>query len=205
MSRKLTYAFIAGLAFTVSGLATNPAHALLFDWSFTSAVPFDNPGGIISGTIDGLLEGDNDGTGLTIEVLSTPTGELLGGGWEFFDVTVTGVAFTVTGGEITFASSDSVPAGHVISQNPVSGASVSSGSDVELVVSLGPTPVLVPDVVGLELLTAEGVIVDAGLIVGSITFENSDTVSENHIIGQEPVGGSSAVPGSAESSALRRS
>ena len=115
MSRKLTYALIAGLAVAVIGLATNPAHALLFDWSFTSAVGFDDPGGSISGTIDGLLEGDNDGTGLTIEVVSTPTttpaGQLLGGGWQFFDLTVAGVAFTVTGGQITFASAQYVRPG----------------------------------------------------------------------------------------------
>ena len=108
MSRKLTYALIASLAITVSGLATNPAHALLFNWSFTIAVdPFDdfqNDGEIVSGTIDGLVEGSNDGTGLTIEVLSTPTGELLGGGWNFISVGGSGDAFTVTGGQITFAS-----------------------------------------------------------------------------------------------------
>ncbi len=107
MSRKLTYALIAGLAVTVSGLATNPAHALLFDWSFTSAAPFDNPGEIISGTIDGLVEGDNVEPGLTnltIEVVSTPTGDLLGGGWFFISVEGGSVGFTVTGGQITFAS-----------------------------------------------------------------------------------------------------
>ena len=107
MSRKLTYALIAGLAVTVSGLATNPAHALLFDWSFTSAAPFNDPGGIVSGTIDGLVEGDNvvpGLTNLTIAVVSTPTGELLGGGWFFISVEGGSVGFTVTGGEIIFAS-----------------------------------------------------------------------------------------------------
>ena len=107
MSRKFTYALIAGLALSVSGFATNPAHALLFDWSFTSADPFDNPGGIITGTIDGLVEGDNVEPGLTnliIDVVSTPTGDLLGGGWNFISVEGGSVGFTVTNGEIIFAS-----------------------------------------------------------------------------------------------------
>ena len=107
MSRKLIYALVAGLALSVSGLATNPAHALLFNWSFASAAPFDDPGGIISGTIDGLDEGDNVVPGLTnliIEVESTPTGELLGGGWNFISVEGGSIGFTVTGGQITLAS-----------------------------------------------------------------------------------------------------
>ena len=108
MSRKLTYALIAGLAFTVSSLATNPAHALLFNWSFQiqsgANPPFDNEGDFVSGTIDGLVDGSNDGTGLTIEVLSTPTSELLVGGWNLISVGGSGDAFTVTGGQITFAS-----------------------------------------------------------------------------------------------------
>ncbi len=109
MSRKLIYALVAGLALSVSGLATNTAHALLFNWSFTSAAPFDDPGGIISGTIDGLNEGSNDGMGLTIVVLSTPigsapTGELTEGGWNFISVEGGSIGFTVTGGQITLAS-----------------------------------------------------------------------------------------------------
>ena len=41
-------------------------------------------------------------------------------------------------GTVTFSGSGSVPAGNVISQNPLSGQSVASGSAVDLVVSLGP-------------------------------------------------------------------
>ncbi len=111
MSRKLTYALIAGLAFTVSSLATNPAHALLFNWSFQiqsgANPPFDNEGDFVSGTIDGLVEGDNVLPGLsnlTIEVVSTPTGQLQVGGWFFISVEGGNVGFTVTGGQVTFAS-----------------------------------------------------------------------------------------------------
>ena len=47
-----------------------------------------------------------------------------------------------------------VPAGDVISQDPVAGASRrTSGSAVDLVVSLGPAQVTVPDVVGLSQVT----------------------------------------------------
>jgi hypothetical protein len=104
MSRIPASVLIVSLAFAVSGFTTNSAHALLFNWSFTSSADFDDPGGIVSGTIDGLVEGSNDGSGLTIEVVSTPTGELLGGGWIFDSVSGKGDAFTVTGGQVAFAS-----------------------------------------------------------------------------------------------------
>jgi hypothetical protein len=60
-------------------------------------------GQTISGTISGLVEGSNPGTGLTVTVDSTPTGQLLGGGWNFFFAANGGDAFTVTGGAVTFA------------------------------------------------------------------------------------------------------
>jgi RHS repeat-associated protein len=52
-------------------------------------------------------------------------------------------AASLTVGAVTLASSDTVPAGRVISQNPAAGAVVNSGSAVALVVSSGPPgPVL---------------------------------------------------------------
>ena len=51
-------------------------------------------------------------------------------------------------GTVTQQSSATVPAGNVISQNPTAGTSVAAGSAVNLVVSTGPAPVTVPDVVG---------------------------------------------------------
>lgn len=50
-------------------------------------------------------------------------------------------AATLTLGTITAASSGTVPYGSVISQNPIAGAQVNTGSAVNLVVSTGPAPV----------------------------------------------------------------
>ena len=83
--------------------AATPSHALLFEWSFTNEAGFANPGETIFGTIDGLVEGSNDGTGLTIQVTSTPTGALEFGVWEFIGTKSGGDAFTVAAGDVTFA------------------------------------------------------------------------------------------------------
>ncbi|MHA2068275.1 MAG: PASTA domain-containing protein, partial [Candidatus Thorarchaeota archaeon] len=82
--------------------------------------------------------------------------------------------------------SDTVPEGHVILQGPVAGTSVTLGTSVFLTVSAGPA-VLVPDVVGMLLDDAESAIVNAGLIVGTIHTQHSNTVAIDNVISQNPV------------------
>ncbi|MEG3438088.1 PEP-CTERM sorting domain-containing protein [Pannus brasiliensis CCIBt3594] len=84
---------VAGTALALSGAA--PANALKFNWSFVIDGGLSSGGGgqTISGTIDGLQEGDNPGDTLIVTVLSTPTGELTGSGWTFSG----GAGFFVTG------------------------------------------------------------------------------------------------------------
>lgn len=61
--------------------------------------------------------------------------------------------------------SDSVSKGVVISSSPKSGTSVQVGSAVALVISKGPPPVTVPNVVGLDRASAVGKLQSAGLKV----------------------------------------
>ena len=94
-------------------------------------------------------------------------------------------------GTVTTTSSDTVPAGDVISQNPLAGASAAQGSAVDLVVSTGPaaTTVATPNVVGLAQANAESAIVAAGLIVGTVTTANDATVPAGDVISQSPAAG----------------
>ena len=75
----------------------------------------------------------------------------------------------LTNGAVTNANSATVPAGSVISQNPVGGASVAPGSAVALVVSLGPALVTVPNVVNQTQAAAQAAITAAGLTNGAVT------------------------------------
>ncbi|MCK4959530.1 MAG: PASTA domain-containing protein, partial [Planctomycetes bacterium] len=106
------------------------------------------------------------------------------------------VAAGLVVGTVTTAYSGSVPAGDVISQNPVGSTSVEIGSSVDIEVSLGLAPVTVPDVVGLSQATAESDIVTAGLVVGTVTTESSETVPAGDVISQNPTGGASVPAGS---------
>jgi beta-lactam-binding protein with PASTA domain len=106
---------------------------------------------------------------------------------------ITGASLIV--GNVTTTYSPTVPAGDVISQNPAGGATVDQGTAVDLVVSDGPEPVTVPDVVGTAQAAAEAAIIAAGLTVGNVTTEYSPTVPIGDVISQNPSGGASALPG----------
>lgn len=61
-----------------------------------------------------------------------------------------------------------VPRGAVIWQDPPPGMVLAPNTTVQIVVSAGPAPVTVPDVVGLALSSAEKILTAAGVKVGTV-------------------------------------
>lgn len=100
-------------------------------------------------------------------------------------------------GTVTHDYSNTVPAGQVISQDPASGTSVACGSAVDLVISDGPAPIPVPDVVGMSEANAETAIIAAGLTIGSKTYACDNAVAAGNVTSQSPTAGSSVSPSSA--------
>ncbi len=99
-------------------------------------------------------------------------------------------------GAVTPQYSATVPKDAVISQNPVAGTYVVSGSGVDLVVSLGAAVMVsVPNFVGQTQTAATSAITTAGLTVGTITAQRSDTVPGGTIISQSPLSGASVTSG----------
>ena len=99
-------------------------------------------------------------------------------------------------GAVTHQHHSTVPYGQVISQNPPAGTEVDPGSAVDLVVSIGPPIVSVPDVVGMRQTAAEAVIVSAGLAVGDVSTTSSPTLPAGNVISQAPTAGTEAPEGS---------
>jgi hypothetical protein len=99
-------------------------------------------------------------------------------------------------GTILQQASATVPAGRVISTTPAAAATVDVGSAVNLVVSSGPPPVTVPNVVGLAQTAAQTALTNVGL-TSTVTFQPSTTVGAGLVISQSPTGGASAAAGSA--------
>ncbi|MBS44560.1 MAG: serine/threonine protein kinase [Nocardioides sp.] len=92
---------------------------------------------------------------------------------------------------------DQVDAGLVISSDPTAEDYVDVGTSVDLVVSLGPEDVEVPDVTRARLADAKRQIKQAGLTVGAVKREFSADVAKNRVISQGVPGGSSEQPGTA--------
>jgi kumamolisin len=108
---------------------------------------------------------------------------------------ITAVGLVV--GTVTQQSSPTVASGNVISESPSAGTTVNSSSAVNLVVSSGPAPVAVPNVVGDTQAAATSAIVAAGLALGTVSTASSATVASGEVISENPSAGSSVSPGSA--------
>ena len=83
------------------------------------------------------------------------------------------------------AYSDTVAAGLVSGQDPAAGQSVTPGSTVSYVISLGLEPVAVPDLGGASAEEAQAALDDAGL-AGAPSEAYSDTVAAGLVSGQDP-------------------
>src|SRR5208283_2344619 len=92
-------------------------------------------------------------------------------------------------GTVSTAASSTVPAGSVISTNPVAGTMANVGSSVNVVVSSGPAQVAVPNVVGQTQAAASTAITTAGLVVGTVSTAASSTVPAGSVISQGLVAG----------------
>jgi beta-lactam-binding protein with PASTA domain/serine/threonine protein kinase len=92
-------------------------------------------------------------------------------------------------GAITEEYSETAPVGEVIGQTPLQGTDSRRNSTVDLVVSLGPAPVPVPDVAGRPEAEAVRLLEAAGLepsVSGSPEF--SRTVPSGSVLRQQPGG-----------------
>jgi serine/threonine-protein kinase len=93
---------------------------------------------------------------------------------------------------------DVVPPGHVLSQSPPAGSLVKRGARVDVILSLGPQLMEVPDVRGVALQAAQVTLAAAGLAVGRTAAVHTvraepRTVFEQYPHPGERVAGSSSV------------
>ncbi|MBR2186877.1 MAG: protein kinase [Lachnospiraceae bacterium] len=141
-----------------------------------------------------LSTGDEISQGSTV-ILAISTGEE---GVEVPDVTgiskaearvkLEGAGFKVAENE---SSSDSVPQGNVISQNPAGGSQAEEGDEIIIVISKGADVVnkTVPNIVGLTEIDAKAALAQAGISFGEVIEENSPTVAAGIVTSQSPSAG----------------
>ena len=85
---------------------------------------------------------------------------------------------------------DPATPGTVIRTLPAKGTRIKKSTLVHIVYSSGPAFVNVPDVVGKTRADATAILQRAGLKIGRVTSQNSDTVGAGRVISQTPNGGS---------------
>jgi len=99
-------------------------------------------------------------------------------------------------GERKTGRSDDVAEGRVFRQDPAAGAAVERGSTVTFWVSSGEPRVAVPDLSGMTQADAVAALTQAGLAVGEVTNQSSDSVEEGRVMAQDPAADTKVEPGS---------
>jgi eukaryotic-like serine/threonine-protein kinase len=108
-------------------------------------------------------------------------------------------------GEVTERPSNE-PRGAVIDSRPRPGAQAPMPSTVALVISAGPTTIIVPDVVGRPVSDATQLLRQVGLTVGEISYAGASVSDPAAVVSaQAPPAGSQAAAGSRVSMTVGRS
>ncbi|WP_420434289.1 Stk1 family PASTA domain-containing Ser/Thr kinase [Candidatus Poriferisocius sp.] len=94
-----------------------------------------------------------------------------------------------------FTASETVPSNEVISQSPEALTEVNQGDEIEITVSSGAVPVIVPGVVGQSAGDAARFLQDRGFVSELQVMEGS-TGPAGQVLRQDPVVGSEVAPGS---------
>lgn len=100
-------------------------------------------------------------------------------------------------GRIVRRPSDSAPKDTVIATTPASGAQLERGGLVNLEVSDGGRPVVVPRVVGLGLRKAKGALQAAGLSPGTVRFAFDEDKRGGVVLRQSPAADAAVARGTA--------
>ncbi|MGJ9402431.1 Stk1 family PASTA domain-containing Ser/Thr kinase [Arthrobacter sp. KK5.5] len=95
----------------------------------------------------------------------------------------------LSAGKATVTHNESVPAGRVVSQEPQPDKQVRGTTKVSYVVSLGPAPVAVPDVVGKPAGEATEILESAGLKVEKTEEKFNRAVPAGAVVSQSPGNG----------------
>ncbi len=88
-----------------------------------------------------------------------------------------------------FQYDSTVSTGQVISQTPESGTVAQAGDTITLYVSQGTETTKVPDLSGMTESAANTALGDAGLNIGTVTEQYSDSVAEGNVISQSVTAG----------------
>lgn len=98
-------------------------------------------------------------------------------------------------GDVTYETSDAIAVDRIAAQGVPAGAEIPSDGIISVVVSRGSTGVRIPSLVGLSLEEAQGILLDAGLIVGTLSYKESGAFDSGVVLAHDPPADSSVAVG----------
>ncbi len=96
---------------------------------------------------------------------------------------------------ITDYTNSDVEAGKVIETIPPKDSMVVAGDQVTIIVSLGPEQAVIPNLLGMTVEQAQKALTDAGLAMGTISYDSSDQYAEGQITFQSETANNTATKG----------
>jgi serine/threonine-protein kinase len=124
-----------------------------------------------------------------------PVPDVTGGGVQEAQAELAEAGFSL--GSQTGESSDEVPEGGIISQDPAAGTGAEAGTAVGVTVSTGPEVIVVPNVVGQDWVTAAQTLQAEGLSVYQRVNKVPSNEPENTVLSTNPGAGEEVEVGSA--------
>ena len=103
-----------------------------------------------------------------------------------------GAEFTSAGLKLVISGrvpSAAVGTGTIVAETPAGGQPVRKGAQVGVVVSTGLPLVSIPSLVGVDFSIASKQLADAGLVVGTVSRQNSTVIPAESVISAEPSAG----------------
>jgi serine/threonine-protein kinase len=88
-----------------------------------------------------------------------------------------------------------VPPGSIITQDPLPGFMVEKGALVKVVVSGGGPKVVIPNLQGIPQGQARLQLESVGLVMGTVSHEDNESVPKDAVVSTDPTAGTSARPG----------
>lgn len=95
------------------------------------------------------------------------------------------------------AQESTLPVNQVIAQTPAAGTLATPGTEVDLFISAGVSPAIVPNLIGLARTSAQQILELAGFTLGLVTLRPSPSIPEGLVLEQQPAPGAFAPGGSA--------
>ena len=197
-SEKITVPNVVGMTVTEASDALTKA-GLKANATYSESTEYDKDY-IISQDIEGNTQVDK-GTILNLvvssgKVVGVTVPDVVGKTEAEAKVALENEGFTM---QKQLQESSDVEKGNVISQNPLGATTAAKGSAITVVISSGPSEVTVemPNLVGKTEEEAKVLLDEAGLVVRTISEDNSDTVESGKVMSQSVAAGGTVDEGTA--------